>query len=303
MSKSLPDGREGGLSRSSGGVAVPTDVSSLAASLAEKPRFTEVLESYCTEMTRPPDVSWPTNKLFGQSMRYIVCFDLIGNHARWLRDGAEPPTLTALQRKVPASARQVASFVDALRHGGYVIAGRGADRRSLHLRPSSALLHEIARSPLAFLNASERILPASASLVGRIHDDEVLLCDLLGRSAERFHADDVYFAPFPTIVQFAERDSGYPLLAAVMGASYAAQSGSTPFTLPLTYAALAERFRVSRQHVGNLLIEARQRGWFSVAQGGQSVVVSADLVREFEGWAARQMALYRVIAEEVARAD
>jgi len=297
MSRSLPDGREAGFSRSAVGVAVQTDVPSLAASLIGRPLFGEALVSYCAEMTRPPDVLWPINKLFGQSMRYIVCFDLIGNYTRWRRDGTAPPTLTALQQKVPASARQVASFVDALRHRGYVIAEPGGDRRSLHLRPSPALLTEIARSPLAFLRACEHILPAS--LTDRIRDDEILLADWLGRAAERFHDEDIYFAPFPTIVQFAERDSGYPLLAAVMGANYAARSGSTTFTLPLTYAALAERFRVSRQHVGNLLIEARQQGWLSVTQGGQSVAVSVDLVREFEGWAASQMALYRVIAEEI----
>lgn len=303
MSRSSPDGREEGFSRSSAGVVVRTDVTLLAASLIARPLFTEALVSYCAEMTRPPEVSWPTNKLFGQSMRYIVCFDLIGNHARWRRDGKEPPTLTALQRKVPASARQVASFVDALRHGGYAIAERGADRRSLHLRPSSTLLKEIARSPLAFLEASEFLLPAPAALTNRIRNDEILLADWLGRSAERFHDEDIYFSPFPIIVQLAERDSGYPLLAAVMGANYAALSGSTPFTLPLTYAALAERFRVSRQHVGNLLIEARQRGWFSVAQGGRSLVVSADLIGEFERWAASQMALYRILAEEITAAE
>ncbi len=301
MKRSLPEDRLEGLSRSAVGAAVRTDVPSLAAFLIARPLFTEALVSYCAVVTRPPEVSWPTNKLFGQSMRYIVCFDLIGNHARWRRDGKELPTLTALQRKVPASARQVASFVNALRHGGYVVAEPGGDRRSLHLRPSSALLKEIARSPLAFLEASELILPAS--LTDRIRDDEILLADWLGRAAERFHEEDIYFSPFPTIVQLAERDSGYPLLAAVMGANYAARSGTMPFTLPLTYAGLAERFRVSRQHIGNLLIEARQRGWFSVAQGGRSLVVSADLVDEFERWAASQMALYRILAEEITDAE
>lgn len=224
MSRSLPDGREGGLSHNAAGVAARTDILSLAAFLVARPLLAEALMSYCLEMTRSPDVSWPTNKLFGQSMRYIVCFDLIGNHARWRRHATEPPTLTALQRRVPASARQVAGFVDALRHGGYVIAEPGADRRSLHLRPSLALLQEIARSPLAFLEASEFLVPVPASLTDRIRKDENLLADWLGRAVELFHDEDIYFAPFLTIVQLAERDSGYPLLAAVMGAHYAARS-------------------------------------------------------------------------------
>lgn len=292
------DVRAGSFLRGSVSPVAPTDVPTLTAELLQAPRLVEAVAFYCEMMTRPPGMSWPADKVFGQSMRYIVCFALIGNHARWRRDGAEAPSLAALQRKVPASARQVASFIDALRHGGYVIAERGADRRTLHLRPSSALLQEIARSPLAFLEASERILPGPQSLVDRIRNDDALLSDLLGRSAARFYSEDVYFAPFPTIVQFAERDSGYPLLTAVMGANYAALSGSVPPALPLTYAALAERFRVSRQHIGNLLIEANRRGWFTIDRGGRSFVVSADLVREFEMWSASQMALYRIIAAE-----
>ncbi|WP_292569626.1 MarR family transcriptional regulator [Mesorhizobium sp.] len=277
-----------------------TETWKLAAQLIKSPRFTEALSSYCEVMTRPPEISWPVNKVFAQKLRYIVCFDLIGNYSRWRRRGAELPTLAALQRTAPASARQVASFVNALRLGGYVIAERGQDRRTLHLRPSSALLKEIARSPLAFLEASERIFPVPTSLVSRIGNNDELLADWLGRSVERFRSRDIYFAPFPTIVQFTEHDCGYPLLTAVMGANYASLSPGAPPALPLTYMALAERFRVSRQHIGNLFIGAKRRGWFSVVRGGKHVVVSQDLIREFEIWAAGQMAHYRIIAGEIA---
>ncbi|MGY3482597.1 hypothetical protein ACVW1C_000480 [Bradyrhizobium sp. USDA 4011] len=274
-----------------------TDTWTLARQLIQMRGFRAALAQYCEAMTRPPAVPWPVNKVFAQKLRYIVCFTLIGNYARWRRVGGEPPTLTALQRTAPASARQIAGFVNALRHGGYVVAERHAsDRRAICLRPSSALLREIARSPLAFLDAAERILPPAAHIAADVSGDDDRLADWIRLSVERFQANDILFAPFATIVHFTEHDCGYPLLAAVMGAHYAALSPHAPPALSLTYSVLAERFQVSRQHIGNLLTEAERRGWFTVAHGGRSVAVSDELVREFETWAAGQMAHYRIIA-------
>lgn len=269
-----------------------------AATLMRSSDFTDALESYCGVMVQPPRVSWPTDKVFAQKLRYLVAFVLIANDARWRRSGGEPPTLAALQRAAPASARQIAGFVSALRHGGYVIATRGSgDRRALHLCPSMGLLQEIGRSPLAFLQASERLAPPSRPLANRLRADKDDLCDWLGRSLDRFHAEDILFAPFPRIVRFTEHDCGYPVLSAVIGAHYAALSGK-PSQLRLSYAALAERFRVSRQHIGNIFIEAERRDCFTVSHGGREILVSPTFMREFETWAAGQMAHYRLLAEE-----
>lgn len=275
----------------------------LAADLIRRPRFPEALAGYCTAMTRPVGLSWPVNKMFSQKQRYITCYLLIGNYTRFRRDpaGAAPPTLSALQRAAPASARQVAGFIHALRIGGYVIATPGeADRRTLHLRPAPALLTEIARSPLAFLDAARAILGPPGAGHRPFAGDETRLADWLGRSTELYQAGDIYFSPFPTVVHFTERDSGYPLLAAVIGAHCAARSGGTPPGLSLTYDALAERFQVSRQHIGNILTEADRKGWFSVAAGGRLIGVSQELLQEFSTWAAGQMAHFHLLAEEMA---
>lgn len=269
-----------------------------AATLMRSPVFADALESYCGAMVEPPGISWPTDKVFAQKLRYLVAFVLIGNDARWRRSGGEPPTLAALQRAAPASARQIAGFVSALRHGGYVVATRDRDdRRTLHLRPSPGLLHEIARSPLAFLRASERLAPPLRPLADRLRAEADDLSDWLGRSRDRFHAGDILFAPFPRIVRFTEYDCGYPVLSAVLGAHYAALHGRAP-QVRLSYAALAERFRVSRQHIGNIFIEAERRGCFTVSHGGRDTLMSPTFVHEFETWAAGQMAHYRLLAEE-----
>ncbi len=276
------------------------DVWVLARHLIRKPTFRASVALYCEAMTRSPGVVWPVNKVFAQKLRYIVCFFLISNYARWRRGGGQPPTMAALQRMAPASPRQIADFIQGLRLGGYVIADRNAhDRRAIHLRPSPDLLQEIGRSPLAFLEASEPLFPPETRTISTLRDDDDLLGEWLRLSVERFQSADIVFGPFPTIVHFTERDCGYPLLVAVMGAHYASLLPDAPQALSLTYTVLAERFHVSRQHIGNLLTEAERQGWFTVPRGGRSVIVSDRLVHEFETWAAGQMAHYRIIAAAV----
>jgi len=87
------------------------------------------------------------------------------------------------------------------------------------------------------------------------------------------------------------------VLSAVLAVHYAGRAGAAA-PLPLSYGALAERFRVSRQHIGNILRSAERRSCFAVDRGGRSVTVSADFQSEFESWAAGQMALYRLLAEQ-----
>jgi DNA-binding MarR family transcriptional regulator len=272
----------------------------LAKRLLKRPDFPDALLEYCVTMTQPPGASWPSNKVFVQKLRYLTCYILIGTYARWQRGEGRPPTLAALQRSAAASPRQIAGFIKDLRHGGYVVAEQQeSDRRRYHLRPTAALIHEVARSPLAFLAAFEQLEPSSRSLRQIISASPERMCDWLGRSVDCYQEDDSLFAPFQTIVQLTERECGFPLMAAVLGAHYAAQRGADVDLPSLTYRALAERFQVSRQHIGNMLTEAERQGWFSIAPGGYLREISADFIAEFETWAAGQMAHYRLLAELV----
>lgn len=268
-----------------------------AASLIGRSGFRDALRLYCAAMTQPLATSWPADKFFGQKLRYLVSFVLIGLDARWRRGDGDAPTLAALQRIAPASARQIAELVGTLKLGGYLVASRlPTDRRALRLSPSMTLLQEIGRSPLAFLGASEHLDPAASPIAARLRLDSAGLADWLGASYEMFLQEDLYFAPFCNVVEFTGQDCGYPVLSAVLAAHYAALAGAAA-PAPLSYGGLAERFRVSRQHVGNIFANAERRGCFSVDRGGRSVAVSADFLSEFETWAAGQMAHYRLLAE------
>lgn len=268
-----------------------------AAELIRLPAFGDALLDYCVAIIQPPTMAWPADKFFGQKLRYLVSFALIGQDARWRRSGGELPTLSALQRASHASPRQVAALVAALKLGGYVVSTPAShDRRAWRLQPAMALLLEIGRSPLAFLEASERLVPASRPLAAPLRSDDIALADWLGRSYEMFVRQDVYFGSFANIVRFTEMDCGYPVLAAVFGVHYALRAGAAS-PVSLSYGGLAERFSVSRQHIGNILNEAERRSCFSVDHGGRDVAVAPDFLLEFETWAAGQMAHYRLLAE------
>lgn len=270
-----------------------------AANLICRSGFREALGLYFAAMIQRPETSWPADKFFGQRLRYLVCFSLIALDARWRRNIGEAPTLAALQRIAPASARQIAELVGALKLSGYVVASRlAADGRALRLSPSMPLLQEIGRSPLAFLEACERLDPATSPMAAKLRSDAAGLADWLGASYEMFLQEDLYFAPFSNVVEFTAQDCGYPVLSAVLAAHYAAVAGLAA-PAPLSYGGLAERFRVSRQHIGNILASAERRGCFSVDRGGRKVTVSAEFLSEFETWAAGQMAHYRLLAERV----
>lgn len=270
-----------------------------AANLLRGSGFRDALRLYCAAVIQRPEASWPADKFFGQRLRYLVAFSLIGLHARWRRNIGEAPTLAALQRIAPASARQIAELVGTLKLGSFIVASRlPADRRALRLSPSITLLQEIGRSPLAFLKASERLDPAASPMAAKLQFDASGLADWLGASYEMFLQEDLYFAPFCNVVEITGQDCGYPVLSAVLAAHYAALAGEAA-PAPLSYGGLAQRFRISRQHVGNILASAERRGCFSVDRGGRSVAVSADFLSEFESWAAGQMAHYRLLAERI----
>lgn len=267
-----------------------------AASLICRSGFREALRSYCAGVIQRLELSWPADKFFGQRLRYLVSFSLIGLDARWRRGVGEAPTLAALQRIAPASARQIAELVGTLKLSSYVVSSRLADGRALRLSPTMTLLQEIGRSPLAFLDACERLDPAASPMAAKFGLDAAGLADWLGTSYEMFLQEDLYFAPFSNVVEFTGQDCGYPVLCAVLAAHYSALAGLAA-PAPLSYRGLAERFRVSRQHIGNILANAERRACFSVDRGGRRVTVSADFLSEFETWAAGQMAHYRLLAE------
>lgn len=265
----------------------------LASRYLAHPAFDNAVLTYCRRMVEPSAFRWPVSKIFAQKMRYITCYVLIGLAARFDAGKGPAPTMTLLQTVVPGSSRQVSDLIAGLRAGGYVEAHRNAqDRREIRLRPTMPLVTEIARSPMAFLEMSGML--ENHGLFEALNADPSRISNLIARSTEAFQSSDILFAPFETIVEFTNRDSGYSMLCALMGAYLARQAGED-WALPLTYDALAHRFQVSRQHVGNVLAIATKRGLVSL-HAGAIQDMDPTLATEFSCWAAGQMAHFRLQA-------
>ncbi|KQW29601.1 hypothetical protein ASE36_14375 [Rhizobium sp. Root274] len=268
-----------------------------AVKFLQQDGLNQAMLGYCQSMAAPNSFRWPANKIFAQKMRYITCYMLIGLETRFRMGLGPSPSMTDLQAVVPGSPRQVSDLIAGLRIGGYVIAERNAlDRRSVQLRATPPLVQEVARSPLAFLEASERLEPEDVTLVEKFRSDANRMARLVGHSVMRYQEQDVLFAPFATIVDFTGRDSGYLILCAVMGAYLAACTGQS-WDLPVSYDALAQRFQVSRQHVGNVLAHAAASGLF-VTRAGVVQSVSDALLTEFSTWSVGQMSHFRTLALE-----
>lgn len=267
--------------------------------LLAHPAFQRAVLDYCRKMVEPSSFRWPANKIFAQKMRYITCYMLIGLAGRFDRGLGPAPTMTLLQSLVPGSARHVNDLMAGLKAGGFVIAEPNAsDRRTVRLRPTAPLVLEIARSPLAFLEASVLLdQPATHEM---LMADPPRMAEMLSRSMDAYITKDVLFQPFPTVVDFSARDSGYLMLCAVVGAHLARSLGES-WDLPLTYDALAQRFQVSRQHVGNVLVPSLKGDHFSI-NGGRIDRVDARLLTEFFWWSAGEMAHFQIMARESADA-
>ncbi|MGN8118101.1 hypothetical protein [Labrys sp. 22185] len=266
-----------------------------AASLRLSPGFKPAIARYCHRMAEKPPVVWPIYKLFGQFERYVAAYLLIHNYYAW-REGQGPsPTLAALQKVTPSSARQTAGFVAALKAGRFLeSAVKPAGGREKPLKPTAVMVEEIGRSGRLFVSALDEIETWRPAWALALMDIDRLGV-LLQRSAAFVLGDGTLIHPFQRVLHFAGRDCGYPLLTAIIGAHYAATIKACPQAVPLTLRALAARFQVSRAHIGNLLDEARQANWF-IIEAGNLVHLDNDLVLEFENWACWQMVHYGEIA-------
>jgi len=266
--------------------APPTAFAEGVERLLAHERFHPALARYCRDMAAAPAVDWPIVKMFDQLGRYVVCYMLIHNYYAWRDAGGAAPTLSALQKIVGSSPRHTAGLVAALRLGGFIeIESDPADRRIKRLRPSPATIAEIGRSPLLFARAAEEI-EGRGERAAPVEPDR--LGALIHRSAAYVLANGTLLHAFPGVLHFTRRDCGYPLLTAVMAAHYAPELGAAECAEPLSRKALAQRFRVSPAHIGNLFAEAEAKGWFAPDGGGRARP-TAEFCREFERWAAWEM--------------
>ncbi len=246
---------------------------------------------YCEAIIAVSPSRWPVRKLLNQFDRYFAAYMLIHNYYGWRAGAAPLPTLSRLKAVASLSPRHTTHFAGVLKTAGFVLAEPvPGDRRQTLLRPAPLLVQEIGRSILAFLAAHDRIHGTDfAPRVGASPDWTGML---IHRSACKVLAAGAVISPFPTIVAMAGFDSGYPVLTAIMAAHYALEEGREP--VPLTLESLAERFQVSKSHVGNVLSYLSAHAMLTPTR-----TPTPALIEEFERWCEAEMAHYAGLAGEI----
>lgn len=238
-------------------------------------------------MIEPSPSGWPIRKLLNQFDRYYAAYMLIWNYYGWVEEGAPTPTLSRLKTVSGLSPRQLTSFVSVLK-GAELVSAEAVtgNRRQSILRPRPLLIREISRSCVAFLAAHDHMHGGTlAQLAGASADG---LGRMIWGSARLVLSSGTVIAPFPTVLAMAGYDGGYPVLTAILADHYRRLSGQ--HRIPLSYAALAERFQVSRSHVGNVLAWLHQTGAIGVDRAA-----GPGLVDEFERWSISEMDHYAVL--------
>lgn len=254
--------------------------------------FPDAVATYCRDMAAMDFLERPAAKMFHQFGRYMIGFLLVHQFQHWRRHGGPPATLGRLQASSPLSPRQTAAVVAALRAGHLLTAAPLAGSRAPVLSPAPALTATIARSMIACLRAADTVegrLPRAPLLKG----DPELQNELVYRSAVYVFARGSHLDAYPAVRHFTHRDCGYLVLVAVMAVALSGPKAGPS----LSCRSLARHFNVSRSHVGNLLAAAAQNGWFVTDGHGRLSHMAPDFVREFQRWAATEMAHYATLAD------
>ncbi|PLP57525.1 hypothetical protein CYK37_20590 [Mesorhizobium loti] len=258
-------------------------------------KFTQAVAQYCETMIEPSPSSWPLRKLLNQLDRYYAAYMLIWNYHSWVEEGAPSPTLARLKTVSGLSPRQLTSFVTVLKQAELVTTEPEAgNRRRSILRPRPQLIQEISRSCVAFLAAHDHIHGGALAQLAAASTDT--LGKMIWESARQVLSAGTVIAPYPTVLAMAGYDGGYPVLTAIMADHYRRMNGHP--RVVLGYAALAQRFQVSRSHVGNVLGWLHQSGAID-----QDRTAGPALVEEFEQWSISEMEHYARLVTALLKPD
>lgn len=269
----------------------------IGATKFSSPRFPLAISFYCETMSKPVPEGWPIWKLMNQFSRYFAAYTLIHNYFNWRNGGPDLPTLAQLQTRSGLSSRQTINLVSALKVGRLIEVERFADDRRINLlRPSSEIILEIGRSILAFIEADD-LLRDRPPVTDQLKLRPELLGEVICLSGRFIRKHGTLIQPFPRVLSLASRDCGYLLFVTVMASHYRQLDGKIP--IPLSNKALAKRYEISSSHVANVLRDLKIAGDLEVDRNGHLVRVSSDLVAEFEGWGATQMAHFSALADDV----
>ena len=251
--------------------------------LKAHPRFAEAMRATAVNSVEQHSRSRVTGWLLSDRTLAIlalgsVCLDA-DTREDDSRSGLTPGRFKAfcVDNRVCSEGR-AAAVIAFLRLSGYLEAEtHPADRRITRLRPSDKLAEMVRMRLRSQIEVASILCPEIAPSAGFLADPDfarAFHCGLLGQ----FNAGMRLLANAPSVRLFAERDVGVLVLFALMLDADPSQALPPEGPMPLSIAALARRFRVSRTHILRLIRDAEAAGSLSrIGDKGELVTFSPEL--------------------------
>jgi len=269
----------GDITASSNGAAMAAAIAALRA----HPRFTEAIRASARGIIELHRRSRLMSWFMSDRPLAIIGYAVIYLHAHGrdddMRSGLTPSRFKDFCRDTglcsPGRAGAILAFMRLTGHLEAI--AHPADRRITRLQPSEKLL-DMLRSRLARQFAAiVMVRPDIAPAIERIGRPEFerALSRFLG---DWYRAGTRIIDHAPTMRLFAERDAGVLILLSLMlaGGQHDAPVPAGP--APVSIAALARQFRVSRTHVLRLIRDAEAAGLMTrTGSKGEKIIVSLEL--------------------------
>jgi hypothetical protein len=229
-----------------------------------------------------------------------VCLDA-ETRADDSRSGLTPSRFKAfcVENRICSEGR-AAAVLAFLRLSGHIEAEtHPADKRITRLRPSGKLVEMVRTRLRGQLEVASILCPEIAPAAARLDDpafERLFHCRLLSQ----YKSGMRLLAYAPAIRLFAERDVGVLVLLALMLGAEGSESVPHEGPLPLSIAALARRFRVSRTHILRMVRDAEAAGLVSrVGERGEQLVFSPQLRADLRNLVASMYQYVTVCADAV----
>lgn len=272
-----------------GGRALPDDPADAdaVARLRAHPRFAEAIRASAAGLTKLYNGSHLLNWLMDDRGRML--FGYFALYLHMAHDPADPSSgLTPTRLRVMMSELGICSpgralaMLSLMRFGGYLTpALQVADRRQRRLLATEKLLTLIETRWRVHFAAMAPLFEDGAAMLAAL-DDPAFTRALMLAMGDRFIAGFRFATHAPQLGIFGERNAGLLICCSLLAAGEADDTVPPSRPVPVSIAALARRFAVSRPHVVKLVRDAERQGLVARSGGGLTILPPlADGVQTF----------------------
>ncbi|MBS0248807.1 MAG: hypothetical protein JSR61_19485 [Proteobacteria bacterium] len=237
-----------------------------AAALSKHPRFGEAMRATASGLATMYHGRHLLNWLIDDRGRMLLGYLAIYLHAtRDPRDpssGLTPTRIKALCTEFAVcSPGRAGAMLSLMRFSGYLMPDLEiADRRQRRLVATDKL-YALLRSRLKLHYTAMAPLFADGPAMLAALDDKIVDGALVEAMVKRYRAGFRLVAAAPELGLFGERNGGMLILSSLIAAGEEGDTVPPSRPVPISIAALARRFAVSRPHVLKLIREAEEQGF------------------------------------------